>query len=226
MIAGAAADTGLVVDRIKPENRAVERIALFSGGLDSASGVAHHRELAGRTQLVSHYSRQKSAQLRIAEAIPYGSPTQARVEGLKGRGRGFLHRSFYFLCLGAAVASTYGARRVVQYENGVLAAAIPPAPAYFMTRHAHPFVHRAAERLFGAVLGGDWTVENPFLEFTKRECYQAMAAGIGLERAAQVAGMTESCWYTHSNQYLAGHKKPNGKPCGVCIPCIVRRTAI
>jgi hypothetical protein len=31
-----------------------------------------------------------------------------------------LIRSFMFLSLGAAVAESYGARRIVQYENGVL----------------------------------------------------------------------------------------------------------
>lgn len=221
---GASTKAGIVAEG-KRETRSVKRIALFSGGLDSTSGIASDRQLTSHTQLVSHYSRQKSVQLGIAKTLEYGPPTQVRIVGMSGRGRGFLHRSFYFLCLAASVASTYKARRIVQYENGILATAMPPAPAYFMTRHAHPVVHRAAEQLFRAVLGGEWVIENPFLKLTKRQCYLAMVAELGAKQAAAVAAMTESCWYTNSNQYLAGHKKANGVPCGVCIPCIVRRTA-
>jgi hypothetical protein len=164
-------------------------------------------------------------QREIAEKLGYGAPTQVRTDGLRGRGRGFLYRSFYYLCLAAAVATTYGVRRVIQYENGILACAFPPAPPYFMTRHAHPVVHRAAERVFQGVLGGRWTIENPFLKKTKRECYQSMVAELGAKPAAMIKKLTETCWYQNSNQYLGGHEKRNGVACGVCIPCIVRRTA-
>lgn len=221
---GALTKAGFVAEG-KPETRSVKRIALFSGGLDSTSGIASDRELTSDIQLVSHYSRQKSAQLGIASALKYGPPTQVRIDGMSGRGRGFLHRSFYFLCLAATVASTYKTHRIVQYENGILATAMPPAPAYFMTRHAHPVVHRLAEKLFRAVLGGEWVIHNPFLKLTKRQCYLTMEEKLGVKQATAVAAMTESCWYTNSNQYLGGHKKANGVPCGVCIPCIVRRTA-
>jgi 7-cyano-7-deazaguanine synthase in queuosine biosynthesis len=224
MLKRASPNAG-IRDESAPESRTVDRVALFSGGLDSASGIASALVNAPATQLVSHYSRQKSLQLAIAGTLGYGAPTQIRTEGLQGRGRAFLYRSFYFLCLAAAVASTYRARRVIQYENGILATAIPPAPAYFMTRHAHPVVHRAAEQVFQSVLGGRWTIENPFLKFTKRECYDAMVAKIGVTKAAEIANLTETCWYQNSNQYLGGRKKQNGVACGVCIPCIVRRTA-
>lgn len=222
--AGNAAAGGADSRRLRPETRSVDRIVLFSGGLDSTSGIVRDQALADNTQLVSHYSRQKSAQLRILESTPYRPPAHARITGSSGRGRSFLHRSFYFLCLGAAVATTYGVRRIVQYENGILALAIPPAPPYFMTRHAHPAVHRAAERLFEAVLGGAWTIENPFLKLTKRECVEAMRAIAGAKADAIIA-LTESCWYTNSNQFAGGTSKPNGVPCGACIPCLVRRSA-
>jgi hypothetical protein len=175
---------------------------------------------------VSHYSRQKTKQATLAAKLGYGPPSQARFEGLTGRGRAFYYRSLYFLTLGAAVASSYRVRKIVQFENGILATAIPPAPAYFMTRHAHPATHRLAEQLFSGVLGGDWKIENPFVARTKGECADDLVASLGEREAKELISHTETCWYLYSNQLAAGRKKPRGMPCGVCIPCIVRRAAL
>lgn len=211
------------------DERAVDRIVLFSGGLDSTSGISTVRSEAKQIQLVSHYSKQKSSQLAIAAALGYERPTQARVlrRRLSGRGRTFLYRSFYFLCLGAAVASSYKTKKIVQFENGLLAAAIPPSPTYFMTRHAHPAVHRLAETIFSELLGGGtWSVDNPFLANTKRECVNAMRKAVGPKLSTELIRETETCWYTNSYQLRANRKKENGVPCGVCIPCLIRRTAV
>jgi 7-cyano-7-deazaguanine synthase in queuosine biosynthesis len=210
------------------DKRTIERVLLFSGGLDSTAGIATARADATRIQLVSHYSKQKSAQLAIASAIGYGPPTQARIgrRGLSSRGRSYLYRSFYFLCLGAAVASSYKIAKITQFENGVLAAAIPPAPPYFMTRHAHPIVHQHAKTLFGEIFGTTWEIDNPFLSLTKRECVVQMRKILGGKLFAELIPKTETCWYVNSYQLRANRKKKNGVPCGVCIPCIIRRTAL
>jgi len=215
-------------DATTTEGRTIDQVVLFSGGLDSTSGVATLRSKAARIQLVSHYSKQKSAQLAIADALGYKRPTQARVvrRDLEGRGRTFLYRSFYFLCFGAAVASSYDVRNIIQFENGVLATAMPPSPTYFMTRHAHPTIHRHAEVVFSQLLGGRWRIDNPFLGMTKRECVDAMRRAVGPKLSAELTRLTETCWYTNSYQLRANRKKQNGMPCGVCIPCIIRRTAV
>ncbi|MEX3954172.1 hypothetical protein AB4Y40_41705 [Paraburkholderia sp. EG287B] len=223
---GAEAHTAVRDGGLRKDDASIDCVTLFSGGLDSTCGIARAHELASRTRLVSHYSRQKTRQLEISRILGYQPPTQIRISGVRGRGRGFLYRSFYFLCLSAAVASTYETRRIIQYENGILALAVPPSPAYFMTRHAHPVVQRAAERLFGAVLGGDWSIENPFLERTKGECTRDIVAILGDEKATKIIAQTETCWYQYSNQLSANRSKRNGIPCGVCVPCIVRRTAV
>jgi 7-cyano-7-deazaguanine synthase in queuosine biosynthesis len=203
-------------------------VVLFSGGLDSTSGIATLRPDATRIQLVSHYSKQKSDQLAIASALGYGPPTQARIvrRGLSSRGRSYLYRSFYFFCLGAAVASSYRIAKITQFENGVLAAAIPPAPPYFMTRHAHPVVHHHAKTLFGEIFGTTWEIDNPFLSRTKRECVAQMRQILGGRLFAELIPKTETCWYVNSYQLRANRRKKNGVPCGVCIPCIIRRTAL
>lgn len=215
-------------DATTTDEGAIDRVVLFSGGLDSTSGIATLRSKAERIQLASHYSKQKTTQLAIADILGYKRPTQARIvrRDLGARGRTFLYRSFYFLCFGAAVASSYGVKNIVQFENGVLATAIPPSPAYFMTRHAHPTVHRHSEFIFSQILGGTWRIDNPFLRMTKRECVDAMRTAVGSKLSDELIKRTETCWYVNSYQFRANRKKQNGMPCGVCIPCIIRRTAI
>lgn len=215
-------------DATTTDGRAIDRVVLFSGGLDSTSGIATLRSKAERIQLVSHYSKQKTTQLAIADALGYKRPTQARVirRNLGARGRTFLYRSFYFLCFGGAVASSYDVKNILQFENGVLATAMPPSPTYFMTRHAHPAVHRHAEALFSELLGGAWRIDNPFLGMTKRECVDAMRSAVGSKLSDELIKRTETCWYINSYQFRANRKKKNGMPCGVCIPCIIRRTAV
>jgi len=211
-----------------PDERTLDCVALFSAGLDSTAGLATLQASAARVQLVSHYSKQKTAQLAIANALGYRPPTQARIvrSALSTRGRSYLYRSFYFLCLGAVVANSYHVAKITQFENGILAAAIPPAPPYFMTRHAHPTVHHHAEILFGEIFGNDWKIDNPFLPSTKRECVSEMRRILGRKLSDELISQTETCWYVNSYQLRANKRKENGVPCGVCIPCIVRRTAL
>jgi 7-cyano-7-deazaguanine synthase in queuosine biosynthesis len=207
--------------------REVDRVVLLSGGLDSASGAATGTGNASGTCLVSFYTRQKTRQQEIAAKLGYQPPAQWRMSWQRpgGRGHTFRYRSFFFLCLAAAVADSWGARRILQYENGVLATSIPPGPSWFMTRHAHPVMQERMARLAGAILGGTWTVENPFLQLTKRQGLEAARHAAGASVMNEVAARTETCWFHWSNRMVGGSKPP-GVPCGVCIPCIVRRTAL
>lgn len=214
-------------DHSRNKRRAVKQVALLSGGMDSACGLATLKHDAAATQLVSFYTRQKSLQRDIASALGYTDLSQWRMRWVKGAGPGhsFLYRSFLFLCLAAVIAESWGARAIIQFENGVLATAIPPGTAWLMTKHAHPFLHKAAVRLFSALLGGEWKISNPFLPLTKRDCAQEAAKAIGKAKCRELLEMTETCWFHWSNRVIGGSKPP-GKPCGICIPCIVRRTAM
>jgi hypothetical protein len=216
---------GVEIANTTTDPRAVERVVLFSGGLDSTSGLAAPSSASsGRTQLVSFYSKQLRLQQELAEALGFAPPTQARKvwSGAPLRGRSFFHRSFFFLCLAAAVASSYGITCIEQYENGILASAIPPLPALFMTRHAHPAVHRLAAMLFGEILGGRWSVRNPFLARTKRQCAKLL---LRKPRAHEIIARTQTCWFLESNNVRGEPKRP-GIACGICVPCLVRRTAV
>lgn len=221
----------------------VDRVVLFSGGMDSTCGAASIHGERDRTRLVSFYTRQKTLQQTIAEDLGFEPPVQwgMRWKSELGRGRGhtFYYRSFLFLCLAAATAESWGTRNILQFENGVLASSIPPAPSWMMTKHAHPVLHKLVSRLLSEILGDEWTVSNPFALLTKRDCFNKAVEKIGREKAADAVKKSETCWFQASNRIVkpadkklqrskkggkkAWQKKP-GTPCGVCIPCIIRRT--
>jgi len=205
--------------------QAPQQVALFSGGMDSACGLATIHKDAARTQLVSFYTRQKTQQQTIATELGYDRHCQWRMVWNLGAGRGhsFFYRSFLFLSLGAVVAESWNIRRLFQFENGVLATAIPPGSAWLMTKHAHPLLHHHVSKLFSSLFGGDWQILNPFLGLTKRACVEQAIRAIGRAKTMKLLGETETCWFLWSHLVIGGRKRP-GVPCGICIPCIIRRT--
>jgi 7-cyano-7-deazaguanine synthase in queuosine biosynthesis len=217
--------------KIESANQTVRRVALLSGGLDSACGAGAGLVSARDTQLCSFYSRQKTLQADIAADLGFPSPTQWHQQGISGPGRSFYYRSFLFLTLGAATAETWAAHEVVQFENGILASAIPPVPSLAMTRHAHPKLHQLFVKLLDCVLRGSWRVVNPLWLMTKREAVRALEKEIGNKRAAQITAATQSCWnlaapHVFGVRTLGAETKHANEQCGVCIPCIIRRTAL
>jgi 7-cyano-7-deazaguanine synthase in queuosine biosynthesis len=217
----------------KRSDKKVDQVVLFSGGMDSTCGAATlKKDKAARTRLVSYYTRQKTLQAELATKLGFTPPpTQWRMEWEPepGRGHTFRYRSFLFLCLAAAVAESWGAKRILQFENGVLASAVPPSAAWMMTKHAHPQLHAEATKLFTALFDGIWQIENPFLDLTKRQCFEkAKETSTGTTREREIGEIvqdTETCWFHWANRVVRGKKKP-GLSCGVCIPCILRRTAL
>jgi 7-cyano-7-deazaguanine synthase in queuosine biosynthesis len=205
-------------------DREFDEIILFSGGMDSLCGAGLHSGQAGRAGLVSFYHKQAKLQQDLAAKLRFDPPSQWRLRGSRGREGMNLVRSFMFLSLGAAVAETFGSSRIFQYENGVLAAAIPPAGNFIPTRHAHPETHRLAARLFEAVLDRKVSIENPFLSLTKRQAVKEFSKFVGSRAAEDMLRITETCWYLVQPR-VAGLSKQPGQPCGACVPCIVRRTA-
>jgi 7-cyano-7-deazaguanine synthase in queuosine biosynthesis len=212
-----------VADESKRSTRRIDSVALFSGGVDSSCGAA---TLKGHNvQLCSFYTRQKARQLELARALDLAEPTQWTIARSVGRGRSFSYRSFLFLAQAAVVAQSWGARKILQFENGVLASSIPPSEAFVITKHAYPTFHRHLERLFRALFGGQWTITNPFAKQTKREVVKEMRARLGPQRTAHLLAKIDTCW-SHWAPHVHGHRKRPGMPCGVCVPCLVRRTAL
>jgi 7-cyano-7-deazaguanine synthase in queuosine biosynthesis len=209
-------------------NSEINQVVLFSGGMDSTCGAMTMGDESNKTQLVSFYgTHQKNVQIEIASELGYRKPTQWHLKwsGPIRPGGTFYYRSFLFLSIASVVARSWNASQIYQFENGILASAIPPGPTWMMTKHAHPELHAFCEDLFSELYGNVWKINNPFLSLTKRECFEKSVNSLGSEKAHYLIDKTETCWFQWSNRIKGGKKTP-GKPCGVCVPCLVRRTAV
>jgi len=214
-----------------PLQHRVTRIALLSGGLDSLCGTGAGLVSASDTQFCSFYTRQQKLQAQLAGQLGFPPPTQWRLQGSGGPGRSFYYRSFLFLALAAATAETFGAREIVQFENGILASAVPPVPSLAVTRHAHPRLHSLFAQLLASLLNQQWQVTNPLWQMTKRQAVAEMRSNLGPKTSDVLAAMTRSCWnlsapHVFGVRNFSGQTKHANQQCGVCVPCIIRRTAL
>ncbi len=208
--------------------RDFEEVLLFSGGLDSLAGAVReilqgHRKVA----LVSHrpvnqvYTRQCRVVAQLVGRLPRPDlrPLHVAVEVNKGKalGRDFTQRtrSFLFAAVAAVVAQLFGLSRFRFYENGIVSLNLPLSPQVLggrASRTTHPRTLRGFERLFTALFGKSFGVENPFLWETKATVLQGVrAAGYGGLCAA-----TCSCGHTIGQTVQHPH-------CGRCSQCVDRR---
>jgi len=222
----ASASAPVPTHEVAPKGKTKEHVMLFSGGLDSTCGVVVQAKASDKILLNSYYTRQKTKQSEIATALGYEDHVQWTLPPLNGPGRSFFYRSFYFLSLAAVLAQSWKIHRLTQFETGILAYAIPPSPWYAMTKHAHPKFLSVASRLYEQLFGdGPWIIENPFINLTKRQEVAAAGQCISACMAKELFAKTETCW-SHWACHVHGVDKYPGVPCGVCIPCIIRRTAL
>lgn len=205
------------------------RVALFSGGLDSACAAAVFARDSSPTVFVSHYvtgiHRLEELLRTITGAydgddvMPHAgffvapAPGVARTLGENSR----RSRSFLFASLALATAAGVGAREIAICENGPLALNLPLSPAMVPTRHAHSRFLLGMQRLGRRLFGAELRVVNPFELQTKAEMTRVFAnhPGLALE--------TISCW----NQQWSGRGRLHGRGhCGFCLPCLVRNVAL
>jgi 7-cyano-7-deazaguanine synthase in queuosine biosynthesis len=214
-------------------DRKYGQVVLNSGGMDSTCGLSSLIPQASKIRLASFYTLNSKIQRDIAEQLGFAEPSRMRAvwrDRHERRGNGALsYRSFLFLSFGAVVARSFGASKLLQFENGILAHAVPPAASYFTTRHAHPKTHRLFCELIASA-GFKVKVENPFLNKTKGEEVTACRKALRPARADRILAQTDSCWYFHYYRvpvrYGSGAiPKDPRRHCGVCIPCLIRRAA-
>jgi len=208
-------------------------VVLHSGGMDSACGLGSLMAKRRSVQLVSFYTNQRPIQEQIATELAFAPPSQLYAtwrDKTSRRGRGaFAYRSFLFLSLAALVARSFGASSILQFENGFMAASVPPCANYFVTRHAHPKYHRLFNELLGQ-MSLSVAVGNPFRWKTKRQAVLEFRGAVGARKANLILAKTQSCWFYSYHQFHSRFKRERieKKPhqhCGLCVPCLVRRAA-
>ncbi len=208
----------------------VERVILFSGGLDSLAGAVEEVLVKKRrVALVSHkpvdHLAKKQREL-VAEITkragdpklkPVHFPVLANRIGEIEGDHTQRTRSFLYASLAAAVANYFGLNQLYFYENGVVSINLPLCAQEIggrATRTTHPQTLHGYERLFSLVMDATFTVENGLLWETKEDVVRRLVnAG-----HADLVKNTLSC--SHTRQYTC--KSPQ---CGLCSQCLSRRVA-
>jgi len=205
---------------------------LFSGGLDSFVGAIDLLASGQRFALVGHYGHTRD-QAPAYEAlkpsyeaqtlplwfflVPPRSSDEQIVESTMRA------RSFLFLALGTSVASALppGSPLYVP-ENGLISLNIPLTfgrAGTHSTRTTHPHTIDLYRQLINA-LGIDVVLHTPYRFLTKgemlRDCKNQTVLKSGVYS-------TMSCSRPQAGRF---HKRPVGRHCGYCVPCIIRRASL
>lgn len=210
-----------------------KRVCLYSGGLDSAAGLAAQLRTGAMPMLTVTASHQPGQSTRVREQVAvmsqrYGSqvfpllpriamirPPRMSQQETSQRCRGFL-----FLAFGGVVAARVGAPQVEIYENGIGALNLPLMTGMLFgsraTKGTHPHFLRLMSDLLSRVSEKRVDFVLPFRHSTKGELVRFLRQD-GFDELAQ---RTISC--SHYPIRTSGH----AKQCGWCPACIGRRQAM
>ena len=218
--------------------KAPATVSLFSGGLDSLAGLAHHAlgSPGGSRILVSgcthnRLASQQTAQVKLIRAawkpgwpvasedvrhvaVPFGIDGERLVQEEKSQRT----RALLFLAMGAATAMQAGTDVLYVFENGVGALNLPLNATQLGIdnyRGVHPRTLGMAERFFESILGENIRIENPFMFTTKAEMCRALA------EAGLVSAVRETVSCDGYPQRVRGQAQ-----CGCCTSCLLRRQAL
>lgn len=208
----------------------VDRVILFSGGLDSLAGaveevlVQKHRVAMVSHKPVDHLAKkQRELVAEIAKRAgdpklkPVHFPVLANRIGEVEGDHTQRTRSFLYASLATAVANYFKLNQIYFYENGIVSINLPLCAQEIggrATRTTHPQTLQGYGRLFSLVMGATFKVENGLLWETKEDIVRRIVnAG-----HADLAKISLSC--SHTRQYTC--KAPH---CGMCSQCLSRRVA-
>lgn len=214
-----------------------DRIALFSGGLDSLIGAIDSLSKQQRPLFISHAGdgAVSKPQGDLFEALRRADPTFAPIKRLRaalrppGRLFGTIAsdnstrgRSFLFLSVAAFAGSGLGIPFQLEIpENGLIALNVPLEPTRLgslSTRTTHPhYLHSWNELLQKIGITGH--VTNPYAFKTKGEMVKECTKQGVLK---QLVEHSVSCAHPAADRYEGG----GFSHCGRCVPCLIRRASI
>jgi hypothetical protein len=205
----------------------VERVLMFSGGLDSLAGAVEMAKQGSKLVLVSHRTvptmsrRQRLLfeEMKRIYSIPMiHIPVWINKATRFGREHTQRTRSFLYSAVGAVVAESVKATGVRFFENGVVSLNLPVADEVLRARASrttHPQALDMLGRFYSLIMGQAFTIDNPYLLNTKAEIVSRIAENGGTSLICH----TLSCSHTF-------FKTRNQPHCGACSQCIDRRFAV
>jgi 7-cyano-7-deazaguanine synthase in queuosine biosynthesis len=206
----------------------VQRVIMFSGGLDSLAGTIESAAKGEPLVLVSHRSigqmseRQSKLVRKIRERFPQVPILHVPVWINKANALGHeptqRTRSFLFGSLALCICEMVSSQGVRFYENGIVSLNLPVADEVLRARASrttHPHTLRLISQLGSLVLERPITVDNPFLLQTKADVVRkTVDAGCG-----DLVGLSVSCAHPMFKSKTKQH-------CGCCSQCIDRRIGV
>lgn len=222
----------LYLELNEPENwvsQNVNRVLMFSGGLDSLAGAVETASSGENLVLVSHRSvatmdkrvKQLVEKLRLLypEIQIIHIPIWVNKDSKKlGREYTQRTRSFLFSALGTAVAECIDSDGVRFFENGIVSLNLPVADEAIRARASrttHPLALHLFAELYSLITGRDFKIDNPFFFKTKTDVVSIVAQN----NASELISYTCSCAHQIYKSKTQWH-------CGTCSQCIDRRIAI
>lgn len=206
-----------------------QRVALFSGGLDSLAGAIEEvLNQKNKVMLVTHKSthkldkRHQALQDMLKKKAGENAPfhVTVRIHKNKKLNREYTQRtrSFLFACIGATVARLLGLSSIYFYENGVISLNLPVCAQVVggrATRTTHPKAIKGFEQILSLVAGEQFAVKTPFIWKTKAKIVEIITrAG-----CQEMIAASTTCTHTWEMTKKFTH-------CGSCSQCIDRRFAV
>lgn len=193
---------------------------LFSGGLDSAAGLALQL-IHGDAIAISVRTNGWMAQVqqRVLAALNQASAHQCvplRYKISVGSGLETSQRSRGLLFLAAGVATAWAVRqdRLKIFENGIGAINLPylrSQQGSQASKSVHPVTLAMVKDLAAGVSGRSFVIEAPALTLTKAELLRRIP-----QAARKTLGLTVSC------DVGFAARVPEHLPCGACTSCLLR----
>jgi 7-cyano-7-deazaguanine synthase in queuosine biosynthesis len=225
---------------------------LYSGGMDSSSGISWLIEKKLRAVAVTQYSNRLKDRSSLLDdlgvaggmAIPLVGfrlvprhkvvakrASGLQINGLKEVDNTWRLRTFFYLSISATTADALGLNKIYMFENGILAHNLPFDPFVIgarSTRHAHPTFLELSQELFEKLFEREMKISNPFQFYTKgHEALPLVKLESMFSGDPSLISRTNSCWYfPNMVARLAYSSKRKITHCGGCMPCKIRRLGI
>jgi 7-cyano-7-deazaguanine synthase in queuosine biosynthesis len=193
---------------------------LFSGGLDSAAGLATELLHGGAVGVSVHTNGWMwRVQRRVLAALNEASPHQCvplryRISVRDSTESSQRSRGLLFLAAGIATAWAVHQDRLRVFENGIGAINLPylrSQQGAEASRSVHPLTLKMVQDLASAVSQRTFVIDAPAMALTKAELLRCVPS-----TARKALGLTVSC------DVGFAARVPEHRACGACTSCLLR----